>query len=215
MTGGKSVGSAGSGCSGAAGWMKEGLLVVAGRLVGFFGRGFWVDTTSNRRNRANAETTPTPAFMVLKWTHNRNVWWTSKEYNLLTARENLFWFRSQKTLIFPRRDNPVVSPAKSLSWSPAEASKDKPILKNIWTNGTLLAAIYSFVLAKTVIADHTGNSVCDLSLQWFGNPDKQEQTLHVAFAKPDAAWQESFSWQEAGKYRQVFIVNIKPKLKSP
>lgn len=66
MTGGKSVGSWGSGCAGAPGLSSEGFLVVAGRFVGFFGRGLWVDTSPTRRNRTNAETSPAPAFMVLQ-----------------------------------------------------------------------------------------------------------------------------------------------------
>lgn len=65
MGGGKSVGSTGSGCAGAAGLGTEGFLVVAGRLVGFFGRTLWVNTAPIRRNSANAETSPAPAFIVL------------------------------------------------------------------------------------------------------------------------------------------------------
>lgn len=66
MTGGNSVGSWGSGCAGAPGLSTEGFLVVAGRFVGFFGRGLWADTSPIRRNRTNAETSPAPAFMVLQ-----------------------------------------------------------------------------------------------------------------------------------------------------
>lgn len=70
MGGGKSVGSTGSGCAGGAGTRgTEGFLVVAGRLVGFFGRFLWVNTAPIRRNRANAEKSPAPAFMVL-WEHD-------------------------------------------------------------------------------------------------------------------------------------------------
>lgn len=65
--GGKSVGSWGSGCAGTAGLGTEGFLMVAGRLVGFLGflTVLWVNTAPIRRNRANAERSPAPAFMVL------------------------------------------------------------------------------------------------------------------------------------------------------
>ena len=72
MTGGNSVGSWGSGWVGAPGLSTEGFLVVAGRFVGFFGRGLWVDTSPIRRNRTNAEMSPTPAFMVLREPKNKH-----------------------------------------------------------------------------------------------------------------------------------------------
>lgn len=66
MGGGKSVGSLGSGGLCAVGLGTEGFLEVGGRLVGLLGRGLWVTTASIRRNRANAERSPVPAFMVLQ-----------------------------------------------------------------------------------------------------------------------------------------------------
>lgn len=40
--------------------------MVAGRLVGFFGRSLCVNTAPIRRNRAKAKKSPTLAFMVLE-----------------------------------------------------------------------------------------------------------------------------------------------------
>lgn len=86
MGGGKSVGSWGSGCStglgtaglgttglGTTGLGTTGFLVVVGRLVGFLGRDLWVNTAPIRRNRANAEKSPTPAFIVLQKSRGSNL----------------------------------------------------------------------------------------------------------------------------------------------